>query len=69
LLLLLFVVRVDDTGKQCCIDVLVNSMLLSIVLVGSGAVLVAFLMMITLMMLNREKEEEIRQSGSIYDVW
>jgi hypothetical protein len=46
-LLLLFVVGVDDTAKQCGIAVLVDSMLLSIVLVGSGTVLVAFSMMIT----------------------
>jgi hypothetical protein len=59
-LLLLFVVGVDDTAKQCGIDVLVDSMLLSIVLVGSGTVLVAFSMMITQMTLHREKEEEIR---------
>jgi hypothetical protein len=55
--------------KQCSIDVLVDSMLLSIVLVGSGAVLVAFSMMITQMTLNRKKEEEIRYNDLIYNVW
>jgi hypothetical protein len=60
-LLLLFVgVGVDDTAKQCGIAVLVDSMLLSIVLVGSGTVLLAFSMMITQMSLNRKKEEELR---------
>ena len=60
-LLLLFVVGVDDTAKQCGIAVLVDSMLLlSIVLVGSGAMLVALSMMITQMRLNREKAEDRR---------
>jgi hypothetical protein len=47
----------------------IDSMLLSIVLVGSGAVLVVLSMMITQMTLNRKKEEEIRYNDLIYDVY
>jgi hypothetical protein len=58
-LLLLFVVGVDDTAKQCGIAVLVDLMLLlSIVLVGSGTVLVALSMMITQMTLNRKQRRK-----------
>jgi hypothetical protein len=38
----------------------IDSMLLSIVLVDSGAVLIVLSMVITQMTLHREKEEEIR---------
>jgi hypothetical protein len=45
-------------------------MLLSIVLVDSGAaVLIVLSMVITQMKLNREKAEEIRKNDLIYDVY
>jgi hypothetical protein len=47
----------------------IDSMLPSIVCVGSGAVLVALSMMITQMTLNRKKEEEIRYNDLINDVY
>jgi hypothetical protein len=69
-LLLLFVVGVEDTVKCGIAAVLADSMLLSIVVVGSGTVLVALSMMITQMAFkSMKKEEEIRQSDLIYYVW
>jgi fructose-specific phosphotransferase system IIC component len=47
----------------------IDSMLPSIVFVGSGAVLVALSMMIAQMTLNRKKEEEIRYNDLINDVY
>jgi hypothetical protein len=61
-LLLIFIVGVEkDTAPKFGITaVLADSMLLSIVVVGSGTVMVALSMMITQMSFkNRKKEEEI----------